>query len=76
VGEQKFPIKSFWTMSPRYFDDVSPHYFDDGYFRIEESKCDFYQVHHNGDWVKDFIYKLRQHRNKIEWGAVYFANRL
>jgi hypothetical protein len=68
VGEQRFPIKSFWTMPPRYFDD--------GYFRIHETQCDIYQVHHQGDWVEDFITKLRRHKNKIEWGTVYFSDRL
>jgi hypothetical protein len=67
VGENRFPIKSFWTMPPRYFDD--------GYFRVEESKCDFFQRHHNGDWVREFIYKLRNHKNKIEWGSLYFTKR-
>lgn len=47
VGESRFPIRGFWSGSPRHYSD--------GQLRVPERTCDIFQRHHVGDWVGDFF---------------------
>jgi hypothetical protein len=57
IGENSFPIKNFWNSEPKSYHDHE--------MRVNQLSCPIYQVHHTGDWVSDFVSKLRRHN--IEW---------
>lgn len=57
IGADSFPIDNFWDSQPKSYYDHQ--------LRVNQYSCPVYQVHHTGDWVRDFDYQLRT-RN-IEW---------
>lgn len=57
IGADSFPIDNFWNSQPKSYYDHQ--------LRVNQYSCPVYQVHHAGNWVRDFVYQLRT-RN-IEW---------
>lgn len=57
IGADSFPIDGFWDSEPKSYYDHQ--------LRINQYSCPVYQVHHAGNWLCDFVYKLRTHN--IEW---------
>jgi hypothetical protein len=57
IGSNSFPIDNFWNSQPKGF-------YDDQ-LRINRDVCPVYQVHHTGNWLQDFVYKLSEYN--IEW---------
>lgn len=57
IGSDSFPIDNFWNSQPKGYYDHQ--------LRVNQYSCSVYQIHHTGNWVRDFVYQLRT-RN-IEW---------
>ena len=58
VGSDHFPISNFWRAIPQFYEDNQ--------LRVRPDLCDLYQIHHQGDWQGDFLWKLRSNYH-IEW---------
>ena len=57
VGSNSFPVRAFWNSAPRGYQDSE--------LRVNQYSCPIYQIHHTGNWIRDFVYQLR--KRNIEW---------
>jgi hypothetical protein len=57
IGVNAFPIKGYWDDVPRQYSVPQ--------FRVSQSDCQLYQIHHGSYWPQEFHQQLR--RQRIEW---------